>query len=169
LGFGGRGGASGTPSGMMTDTARALRDVSGDILAEQNKALQAGYSEAGALSRADLERQANLASTAGQLGGQDASRQLAGAEQLGGLAQMQQTLGLTGANAVTGVGAQQQGQAQKNIDVPVADRRGNPHVPRRCRSRAEGRQRGRHHAYRIDAPEHGRDDLGRAYGGRCTS
>jgi len=121
LGFGGRGGASGTPSGMMTDTARALRDVSGDILAEQNKALQAGYSEAGALSRADLERQANLASTAGQLGGQDASRQLAGAEQLGGLAQMQQTLGLTGANAVTGVGAQQQGQAQKNIDVAVAD------------------------------------------------
>lgn len=121
LGFGGRGGAQGTPSGMMTDTARALRDTQEAVLAEQNKALQAGYSEAGALSSADLARQAGLASTAGQLGGADVTRQLAGADQLGALAQMQQQLGLTGAQAVGGVGAVQQGQAQKNIDTAYSD------------------------------------------------
>ena len=121
LGFGGRGGAAGTPSGMMTDTARAVRDVSGNILAEQNKALQSGYSEAAGLAAGDLNRFGALASTAGNLGGQDANRQLAGAEQLGGLARAQQELGLKGAEAVTGVGAQQQSQAQKNIDVAVAD------------------------------------------------
>lgn len=121
LGFGGRGGAAGTPSGMMTDTARAVRDVSGNILAEQNKALQSGYSEAAGLSAGDLARQASLAATAGGLGGADANRQLVGAEQLGGLAQMQQALGLKGAEAVTGVGAQQQGQAQKNLDLAYGD------------------------------------------------
>lgn len=121
LGFGGRGGAAGTPSGMMTDTARALRDTQESVLAEQNKALQAGYSEAAGLSAGDLARRANLASTAGQLGGQDATRMLSGAEQLGGLAQMQQSLGLTGANAVGAVGAQQQSQAQKNIDMAYGD------------------------------------------------
>ena len=121
LGFGGRGGAAGTPSGMMTDTARAVRDVSGNVLAEQNKALQSGYSEAAGLSAGDLARQASLAATAGGLGGADANRQLAGAEQLGGLAQMQQALGLKGAEAVTGVGAQQQGQVQKNLDLAYGD------------------------------------------------
>jgi hypothetical protein len=39
LGYGGRGGLGGTPSGMMTDTARTLRDVNADILAQQTAAL----------------------------------------------------------------------------------------------------------------------------------
>lgn len=70
LGYGGRGPAAGTPSGMLTDTARAIRDTQEAALAEQSKALQAGYSEAAGLSAADLQRQAQLASTAGQLGTQ---------------------------------------------------------------------------------------------------
>lgn len=121
LGFGGRGGAAGTPSGMMTDTARALRGTQEAVLAEQNKALQAGYTEAAGLAAGDLTRMGTLASTAGNLGGTDATRTLSAADQLGGLATSAQALGLTGANAVGAVGAQQQGQAQKNIDVAVAD------------------------------------------------
>ena len=50
LGYGGRGGLGGTPSGMMTDTARTLRDVNADILAQQTAALQSGYTQAAGLA-----------------------------------------------------------------------------------------------------------------------
>lgn len=120
LGFGGRGGAS-TPSGMMTDTARAIRDTSSDILGKQAEALRAGYAEAAGLSAADLSRAGTLATTAGNLVNTDLNRTLSGAEQLGGLAASEQALGLKGAEAVTGVGAQQQALNQKNLDVAYAD------------------------------------------------
>lgn len=120
LGFGGRGGAS-TPSGMMTDTARAIRDTSSDILGKQAEALRGGWSEAAGLSAADLSRMGALATTAGNLAGTDLNRTLSGAEQLGGLAASEQALGLKGAEAVTGVGAQQQALNQKNLDVALAD------------------------------------------------
>lgn len=120
LGFGGRGGA-GTPSGMLTDTSRAIRDTSADILAQQTKALQSGYTEAAGLAGTDLARQAGLASTAGTLGGQDLSRRITGAGQLGELGAQAQNLGLTGAGALQQVGATQQGQAQKNLDVAYGD------------------------------------------------
>ncbi len=121
LGYGGRGNMGGTPSGMMTDTARALRDTSADILGKQTEALRAGYGEAATLAGTDLSRQAGLATTAGSLGGQDLSRQLAGAGQLGELGAQAQNLGLTGAGALQQVGATQQGQAQKNLDVAYSD------------------------------------------------
>jgi len=120
LGLGGRGGAL-TPSGMMTDTARAIRDTSSDILGKQAEALRAGYSEAAGLSAADLSRMGTLATTAGTLAGTDLNRTLSAAEQLGGLAASEQALGLKGAEAVTGVGAQQQALNQKNLDVAYAD------------------------------------------------
>jgi len=121
LGYGDRNGMGGTPSGMMTDTARALRDTNADILGKQTEALQSGYTQAAGLAGTDLARQAALATTAGTLGGQDLSRQLAGAGQLGELGAQAQTLGLTGAGALGQVGAAQQGQAQKNLDVAYAD------------------------------------------------
>lgn len=121
LGFGGRQPGSGTPSGMMTDTARAVRDVSSDILGKQSEALQAGYTGALGAAQTDLSRMGQLAQTAGGLGYQQTGQQLAGAEQLAGLGAQAQQLGLTGAGALGQVGAQQQGQAQKNIDVAYAD------------------------------------------------
>lgn len=163
LGYGGRDGA-GTPSGMMTDTARAIRDTQEAALAQQTQALQQGYGQAAELSAGDLARQAQLASTAGSLGtqqqgalaqagrqmadigqaygtltgqqqrtltdigsqigaigGEDITRQLGAAEQLGALAGAAQSLGLTGAQAMQGVGAQQQAQAQKNLDLAYSD------------------------------------------------
>jgi hypothetical protein len=120
LNFGGRGGL-GTPSGMMTDTARAVRDVSSDILAQQNLALQQGYNAATSLSGADLTRQAGLATTAGNLQAGDVERKLAGAEQLAGLGADAQKLGLTGAGALTAVGAAQEAKVQQNLDVALAD------------------------------------------------
>jgi len=121
LGFGGRQPGMGTPSGMMTDTARAVRDTQEAILAEQAGALQRGYSEAAGLAGTDLSRQAALASTAGSLGGQDLSRQLDASQQLAGLGAQAQQLGLTGAGALQQVGGVQQSQAQRNLDVAYED------------------------------------------------
>lgn len=121
LGFGGRQPGSATPSGMMTDTARAVRDTSADILGKQAEALRAGYGEAAGLASGDLTRFGQLGQTAGTLGGQDITRNLAGAQQLAGMGEMAQSLGLTGAGALGQVGATQQAQAQKNIEAAVAD------------------------------------------------
>lgn len=120
LGYGPRSGF-GTPSGMLTDTARALRDTQEATLAEQSKALQAGYGQAAGLSAADLARQATLGELAGGLQNRDVTQRLAGAQQLAGLGQMSQQLGLTGAGALQQVGATQQAQAQKNIDTAYSD------------------------------------------------
>lgn len=120
LNFGGRGGL-GTPSGMMTDTVRALRDTNADILAQQTLALQGGYKDATSLASGDLARQAGLATTAGNLQAGDVERQLAGAEQLAGLGADAQKLGLTGAGALTNVGAAEEAKVQQNLDVAYAD------------------------------------------------
>ena len=97
LGFGGRGGVGGTPSGMMTDTARTLRDVNADILAQQTAALQSGYTQAAGLAGTDLGRQGQLAQTAGSLGTQ----------QQGALAQAGQQMANIGQTYGTLTGAQQ--------------------------------------------------------------
>lgn len=121
LGFGGREGAQGTPSGMMTDTARALRDTQEATLAAQSQALQSGYSEAAGLAGTDLGRQATLAGITGNLASTQTGQQLEGGAQLADLAGMAQQYGLTGANAVTGVGAQQQALNQQNLNVGYED------------------------------------------------
>lgn len=97
LGYGPRTGFA-TPAGMMTDTARAIRGVQEAALAEQAKALQAGYTEAAGLSAEDLRRQATLAQTAGQLGTQ----------QQGALAQAGQQLADIGKTYGALTGQQQQ-------------------------------------------------------------
>ena len=120
LGFGGRGGM-GTPSGMMTDTSRAVRDVSADILAKQTEALQSGYTQAAGLAGTDLSRQAGLASTAGDLAQTQQQQQLAASGALSNLGAQAQDLGLTGAGALANVGALEQQQGQKNLDVAYGD------------------------------------------------
>jgi hypothetical protein len=121
LGFGGRGGLGGTPSGMMTDTSRAVRDVSADILAQQTAALQSGYNQAAGLAGTDLSRFGTLANTAGGLAQTQQQQQLAASGALSNLGARAQDLGLTGANAIAGVGTLQQQQGQKNLDVAYGD------------------------------------------------
>jgi len=121
LGYGDRSGMGGTPSGMMTDTARALRDTNADILAAQSAALQSGYTQAAGLAGTDLSRFGTLANTAGGLAQTQQAQQLAASGALSNLGEQAQTLGLTGANAVGGVGAMEQQQGQKNLDVAYGD------------------------------------------------
>lgn len=120
LGYGGRDGM-GTPSGMMTDTSRAVRDVSADILAQQTAALQSGYNQAAGLAGTDLSRFGTLANTAGGLAQTQQQQQLAASGALSNLGARAQELGLTGAGAIAGVGALQQQQGQKNLDVAYGD------------------------------------------------
>ena len=121
LGYGDRSGMGGTPSGMMTDTARALRDTNADILAAQSAALQSGYTQAAGLAGTDLSRFGTLANTAGGLAQTQQAQQLAASGALSNLGEQAQTLGLTGANAVGGVGAMEQQLGQKNLDVAYGD------------------------------------------------
>jgi hypothetical protein len=120
LGFGSRDGM-GTPSGMMTDTSRAVRDVSADILAQQTAALQSGYNQAAGLAGTDLSRFGTLANTAGGLAQTQQAQQLAASGALSNLGARAQELGLTGAGAIGDVGALQQQQGQRNLDVAYAD------------------------------------------------
>ena len=120
LGFGPRGGG-GTPSGMMTDTARAVRDTNADILAQQSAALQQGYTQAANLSQGDLSRYGQLGATAGQLANTEQQTQLQAGQQQAELAGLEQKYGLEGAGAVTAVGNQQQQNTQQNLDVAYGD------------------------------------------------
>jgi len=113
LNFGGRGGM-GTPSGMMTDTARAIRDTNADILGQQAQELRTGYNLATGLSAADLDRQLNLGRTTADIYGSDASRKLASANQLAALAADAQNLGLTGVNAMYNMGANERAITNEN-------------------------------------------------------
>lgn len=133
-------------SGKMTDTARAVRDVSKDILGTQAQYLSSGYKTAQEMKGADLTRMAGIGATAGTLGtaeqqaaldaaklygeagktmgtfaGEDAQRYASNAAQQAALAQQAQALGLTGAGALNTVGQQQQALNQSNLDVAYKD------------------------------------------------
>jgi hypothetical protein len=128
-------GATGAPSGMMTDTARALRDIQDSVGQQQLQALSQGYESAVGASAADKSRQATVGSTyaniaqnnqqlmatlAGQIAsiyGQDTANALAASGQLATIANQMQTQGLAGAKAITDIGTQEQLLEQKNKDV----------------------------------------------------
>jgi hypothetical protein len=98
-------GATGAPSGMMTDTVRALRDVQEGVAQQQQQALSQGYTEALGASAADKARMATvggqyaniaqnqqqlMATLAGQVAsmyGQDTANRLAASGQLAQMAQ----------------------------------------------------------------------------------
>ena len=103
LGYGGRDGM-GTPSGMMTDTARALRDTSADILAQQTAALQSGYTQAAGLAGTDLSRFGNLATTAGGLGTQQQGALAQAGQQMANIGQTYGTLTGAQQRAITDIG-----------------------------------------------------------------
>lgn len=83
--------------------ARALRDVQENVLAEQAKALQAGYGQAADIFQSDAERKARLAGTAADIAG------------------MAQKYGLTGAEAVGGVGEKERAMQQANLKLAYED------------------------------------------------
>lgn len=110
-------GATGAPSGMMTDSLRALRDVQEGVAQQQAQALSQGYSEALNAAQQEQARMGALASTYGGLYNADTSNQLTGAGQMAQLAQQEQQQGLAAGKALTDVGAQEQALIQRGNDV----------------------------------------------------
>lgn len=132
-------------SGQMTDTARAIRDISDDILGQQSAALQAGYNQAQGAKTSDLNRYAGLASTAGNLGvaqqqalanagntiagmGTSAGNLTAGQQQLaqgignslGQFASADQAGALSAGNALAALGGQQAGITQNQQQLAAS-------------------------------------------------
>lgn len=124
-------------SGQLTDTMRAVRDTSADILGKQAELRQSGYGQAQQAKLADLARYGQLGATAGDLAARqqqtvaNAGRSLAdiGATagnltagqqallasmgtNLGQLTQGQQQGALAAANQMAGLGTQQAAQTQ---------------------------------------------------------
>lgn len=97
--------------------ARALRDVQESVLAEQAKALQAGYGQAADIFGKDVSRAAELAGTVGRLSAEDIANLRSAATQYGTMGEAAQALGLRGAAAVTGVGQAERDMAQRALDL----------------------------------------------------
>lgn len=89
--------------------SRALRDTQEAVLAEQSKALQAGYGQALGASQADLSRQGQLGQMAGQLTGQQQQALLSGGQALTSAQQQALSQAMQG-SAQYGAMGQQAGQ-----------------------------------------------------------
>lgn len=89
--------------------ARALRDVQEAVLAEQSKALQAGYGQAADIFGRDVARAGELAGTAGTLGTAQQRALLEAGSQLGQLSTSDLARMLTSGQSVAEIGAKMGG------------------------------------------------------------
>ena len=99
-------GASGAPSGMMTDTARAVRDVNEGVGQLQLGALSQGFSEALGASGAEKDRMLAGAGTAGNLGFQQQGVVGDAGRQFGALGQNYANIDLNDRQLMSTVGGQ---------------------------------------------------------------
>ena len=119
LGFGPNGG-SGTPSGMYTDTARALRDVQEGVANQQLTALADGYKQSQEANLADLNRYGQLGATAGSIGSAQASNAVAAANVAANVGATQGALAQQNAELKAQMAAQAAAQAQADTQNQLA-------------------------------------------------
>lgn len=108
-------------TGMMAETGRALRDVSEGVLAEQNKALQAGYGMALDSAAGDMDRFGQIGQTVGNLSNADSEMQLNSSKVSGALGTVAQDARYKDIEALGNVGDAQQGMNQSNLDLAYQD------------------------------------------------
>lgn len=106
---------------MMTEVGRSLRDVSEGVLAEQNKALQAGYGMALDSAGADMDRFGQIGQTVGNLSNADSEMQLNSAKVAGALGTVAQDARYKDIDALGNVGDAQQNLNQSNLDLAYQD------------------------------------------------
>lgn len=111
LGFGPSHG-SGTPSGMYTDTARALRDVQEGVAQQQMSALADAYKQSQEAMLTDLNRYGQLGATAGSIGGQEQANSVAAANVAANVGQAQGALAQQQAELKAQIAQQAAAQAQ---------------------------------------------------------
>jgi hypothetical protein len=100
---------------------RAVRDANESALAEQNRALQAGYGQAADIFSGEAGRALQAAGTAGTLGGSDLSRLLSAGTQMSSLGQQQQQMQGVDTAALAGIGGQRQALGQQSADLAYED------------------------------------------------
>ena len=98
---------------------QAIQNANTDILAQQNQALQAGYTQALTAAQKQQLLEAQLGQSAGQLAGTGQSNLINAATVGGNLAGQTQTLGLGDVNALATYGGQQQQIAQNEQLFPL--------------------------------------------------
>lgn len=110
------------PSGFLTDTARAIRDTSQDILGQQAQLRQSGYLAAQGAKASDLARQAGIGSTVGGLTQAQQDILMRAGTTLGGFEQAQQQAALQAAQQRAGLGSAMGGfeQAQQQAALDAA-------------------------------------------------
>jgi len=108
-------------TGMIREVGNALRDTSDGILAEQNKALQAGYGMALDTAGNDMNRFGQIGQTAGNLSNADSEMQLNASKVAGGLGSVAQDARYDDINALGGIGNSQQAMSQSNLDLAYKD------------------------------------------------
>lgn len=106
---------------MMTEIGRSLRDVSEGVLAEQNKALQSGYSMSMDQAAADMNRFGQIGATAGNLSNADTNAQIDASKVAGALGTVAQDARYADINALGGVGNSINNLTQSNLDLAYSD------------------------------------------------
>lgn len=112
----------GQASGFLTDTARAIRDTSRDILGQQSQLRQSGYLSAQGAKAGDLSRQAGIGSTIGGLTQAQQNILMGAGNAMGGFEQARQAALLDIARQRTGIGTTLGGfeQAQQAAALQAA-------------------------------------------------
>jgi hypothetical protein len=100
---------------------RAVRDANEAALAEQSRALQAGYGQAADIFSGEAGRALQAAGTAGQLSSADLSRLLAAGAQMSDLGQQQQRMQGVDTAALAGIGGQRQALSQQSANLAYED------------------------------------------------
>lgn len=110
------------PSGYMTDTVRAVRDTSKDILGQQAQLRQTGYVNAQGAKAGDLARQAQVGQMLGGLTQAQQDVLLRGGQMLGGFDQANQAAALDAGRLRTTMGTALGGfeQAQQQAALEAA-------------------------------------------------
>lgn len=106
---------------MIGQVGNAVRDMNESIMAQQNEALNQGYTNAQTQFAADQNRLASIGQTQGNLASADAQNQNSIAKTQAAFAQQLQSQGLTDNAALQANGALQQALDQKNLDTAYGD------------------------------------------------
>lgn len=97
-------GATGAPSGLMTDAARALRDTQENVAKQQADLMYKGWDSASNLAATDLNRYGALANTAANIGKGQQDVLLNAGQNFGNMASTYNTVGSDVANRMANIG-----------------------------------------------------------------
>ena len=128
------------PSGYMTDTVRAVRDTSRDILGQQAQLRQSGYVNAQNAKAGDLSRFAGIGQTVGGLTQAQQEVLLRGGQMLGGFEQANQAAALDAGRLQTSMGSAMGGFEQARMQAQLEASQAQADIAAREAGLVQGQQ-----------------------------